>query len=392
MKHSETHTDPAACLIELACRLAGMNPGGCNVVTGFDGFVDEMITLVGERRALDDFTPVPDITTFGSLIAAAAGHGGLREIVITDTHPGGCAVNLADGLASLGVTVDCFATLGNPPHPAFDGIAGKCHGFHSWGDEPGRTLAFEFNDGKLMFSAVKQLADFTPEAVRAHLADGGFAAACAAARVIALTDWTLYPHMTEVWRMLQREVFSKLGHRPHFFIDPVDPSSRSAADILDMTAILRDFEPVGPLTLGLNGNEAGILSRLHDLPSAAAEPDETLQQAFALRKVLGISRVIIHRTTFAVSAAADGGFIQAARFCTNPKKSTGAGDRFNAGFCLGLAQGMTDPDSLTLGCAAAGFFVRNARSASHQELVGFLKSWADDPPDSAAVQTFQGLR
>ncbi len=392
MKPSETHTDLATCLIELARRLAGMNPRGCTVVTGFDGFVDEMISLVGERRALDDFTPVPDITTFGSLIAAAAGHGSLREIVITDTHPGGCAVNLADGLASLGVTVDCFATLGDPPHPAFGGIAAKCRGFHSWGREPGRTLAFEFNDGKLMFSAVKQLADFTPEAVRAFLAAGGFAAACAGAQVIALTDWTLYPHMTAVWRMLQREVLSKLSHRPHFFIDLVDPSSRSAADILEMTAILRDFEPVGSLTLGLNGNEAGILSRLHDLPSAASAPDETLQQAFALREALGISRVIIHRSSFAVSATADGGFIQAARFCPNPRKSTGAGDRFNAGFCLGLAQGMTDPDSLTLGCAAAGYFVRNARSASQQELVGFLKSWADDASESAANQTFQGLR
>ncbi len=392
MNHPATRSSPRACLLDLARRVDGLNPRGCNVVTGFDGFVDEMISLVGERRSLDDFTPVPDITAFGSLIAAAAGHGSLREIVITDVHPGGCAVNLADGLAGLGVTVDCFATLGNPPHPAFGEIAGKCHGFHSWGGEPGRTLAFEFKDGKLMFSAVRQLADFTPEAVRAFLADGGFAAACSAAQVIALTNWTLYPHMTAVWRMLQREVFSKLSHRPNLFIDLVDPSSRSASDILAMTATLRDFEPIGPLTLGLNGNEAGILSRLHDLPSAASAPDETLQQAFALREVLGISRVIIHRTSLAVSAAADGGFIQAARFCPNPMKSTGAGDRFNAGFCLGLAQGLAESDSLTLGCAAAGFFVRNARSASHHELVGFLKAWADDPPESAAIHTFHGLR
>ncbi len=33
-------------------------------MTGFDGFVDEMISLVGERRSLDDFAPVPDIGTF----------------------------------------------------------------------------------------------------------------------------------------------------------------------------------------------------------------------------------------------------------------------------------------------------------------------------------------
>jgi dTDP-4-amino-4,6-dideoxygalactose transaminase len=43
---------------------------------------------------------VPEIATFGKLISAAAGHSSLREIVVNDVHPGGCAVNLADGLAS----------------------------------------------------------------------------------------------------------------------------------------------------------------------------------------------------------------------------------------------------------------------------------------------------
>jgi sugar/nucleoside kinase (ribokinase family) len=365
-------------LTTIAGRVAAAVTGDCRVVTGFDGFVDEMISLVGERRALDDFTPVPDIGTFGAMISAAAGHSSLREIVVNDIHPGGCAVNLADGLASLGVVVDCFATLGEPVHPAYGEIAAKCRGFHSWGREPGRTLAFEFNDGKLMFSAVRQLADFTPDAVREFLTDGKFAAACAGAQVIALTDWTLYPHMTGVWKMLQSEVFSDLTKRPDFFIDLVDPSSRSAADIVAVAAIFRDFEPAGPVTLGLNGNEANILGRLHDLPPASPEatPEETLQQAFALRDRLGISRVVVHRIPFAVSASAEGGFIQSGPYCANPKKSTGAGDRFNAGFCLGLALDYGDAESLALGCAVSGFFVRNARSAGQQELVDFLRKWA----------------
>lgn len=369
---------PAANLEKLAATLAAGDPSACRVVTGFDGFVDEMITLVGERRSLDEFTPVPDITSFGALISAAAGHSSLREIVVNATHPGGCAVNLADGLASLGVAVDCFATLGDPVLPAFAEIAEKCRSFQTWGREPGRTLAFEFDDGKLMFSAVQQLATFTPDAVRGYLTESTFASACAAAQVIALTDWTLYPHMTAVWRMLQSEVFDGLTHRPHFFIDLVDPSSRSAPDILAMAATLRGFEAAGPLTLGLNGNEANILCRLHDLPAAApdAGPQEVLQQAGALRELLGISRVVVHRIPYAVSSSASGGFTQAGPFCPHPKKSTGAGDRFNAGCCLALALGLGDADALALGCATAGFFVRHARSASHAELVEFIHNWA----------------
>ncbi len=370
-------------LKQLADSLAARNPNSCRVVTGFDGFVDEMITLVGERRSLEDFTPVPDISTFGSLVSAAAGHSSLREIVVNAVHPGGCAVNLADGIASLGVLVDCFATLGDPVHSAFNEISLKCSGFHSWAREPGRTLAFEFNDGKLMFSAVKQLADFTPETVRSQLADGTFAEACAAANVIALTDWTLYPHMTEVWRMLQLEVFARLTHRPHFFVDLVDPSSRSAADIREVASILRGFEESGPLTLGVNGNEANILCRLHDLPVAPpnAEPDDAVTQAGLLRGVLGISRVVVHRVAFAVSSSAQGGFSQPGPFCAHPKKSTGAGDRFNAGFCLGLALGFGEAEALALGCGTAGFFVRNAHSASKAELVDFLLAWSTGTMD-----------
>jgi len=360
----------------------------CRVVTGFDGFVDEMISVVGERRSLDAFTPVPDIATFGGLISSAAGHSSLREIVVTDVHPGGCAVNLADGLASLGVQVDCFATLGEPVHSAFRDIAEKCRGFHSWGREPGRTLAFEFADGKLMFSAVRQLAEFTPEKVREFLADGTYEAACGKAQVIALTDWTLYPHMTGVWRLLQREVFSKLGNRPEFLIDLVDPSSRSASDVVEMAGLLCEFEQSGSLTLGLNGNEANILCRLHgiSLPSPEATPEETLAQAGALRKRLGISRVIIHRLRYAVSSDANDEIVQPGPHCPNPKKSTGAGDRFNAGVCLGLALGYNAADALALGCGTAGFFVRNARSASQHELADFLRQWEADFPDLHSPQ------
>ena len=370
--------NPTLLLTNLAERLATSDTSTCRVLTGFDGFVDEMITLVGERKSLETYDAVPDIATFGRLVSAAAGHSSLREIVVNAVHPGGCAVNLADGLASLGVQVDVFATLGEPVHSAFGEIAEKCASFNSWGKEPGRTLAFEFNDGKLMFSSVKQLADFTPDKVREFLSDGNFTAACADAAVIALTDWTLYPHMTSVWKMLQQDVFSKLTHRPDFFIDLVDPSSRSAADIREVAAIFKNFESAGSVTLGLNGNEANILCRLHDLEPAShqATEEETLRQAFALRDLLEISRVVIHHTAFATSASAHGGFSLAGPYCANPKKSTGAGDRFNAGCCLGLALALDDADCLALGCAASGFFVRNARSSNTIELADFIHTWA----------------
>jgi sugar/nucleoside kinase (ribokinase family) len=343
-----------------------------SVAIGFDGFVDEMISVVAERQSLTEFKAVPDIATFGGLITKAAGHSSLREIVVNAVHPGGCAVNMGDGLAALGVPVDAFATLGVPVHPAFNEIIAGFRSCHSWGREPGRTLAYEFHDGKLMFSSVSQLAEFTPAYVEKKLADGSYAAACAHARVIALTDWTLYPHMTAVWRLLQEKVYAKLTHRPAFFIDLVDPSSRSPCDIRAMLDTLPTFGATGPLTLGLNGNESNILARLLGLTESGDTAEAALALAQSLRARLGISEVVIHHIEFAaVASAAETATLNTA-FCPQPKKSTGAGDRFNAGYCLGLLLQLDARSRLACANGSSGFFVREARSATLAELADFI--------------------
>jgi hypothetical protein len=346
-----------------------------SVVVGFDAFVDELISLVAERHSLDSFTPVADISAFGKLVIAAAGHSSLREIVVSAVHPGGCAINLGDGLAALGVPVDCFATMGEPRHPVFSAACRRFRSANSWGTEPGRTLAFEFQDGKLMFSSVSQLAKFTPVEVKARLMDGAYLKACEAAGVIALTDWTLYPHMTGVWKLLLDEVYGRLVGRPDFFFDLVDPSSRSASDVRAMLEVIPDFEGCGAVTLGLNGGEANLLARLLGHQEADNGPSECLRLAAELREALGISAVIIHRNRFAVGATAEETAAVEGPHCAKPKKSTGAGDRFNAGFIAGLLVGASLKGRLTLGCATAGFFVREARSASRDELSEFLARW-----------------
>lgn len=344
------------------------------VVTGFDGFVDEMITVVEERNNLDDYRRVEDITRFGELVTAAAGHSSLREIVVTRTDPGGCAINMGDGLAALGIPVTTFATVGEPMHAAFNDYAAIAS-VHSWGREPGRTLAFEFADGKLMFSSVSQLAEFTPQDVERRLQQGTFNAACHAAHLIALTDWTLYPHMTACWKTLQDRVFSQLPHKPTFFLDLVDPVSRSAADILAMLEQLSAFNNCGPTVLGLNQNEANILSKLTGgNPLLHPDKDQAVLQAITLRAHLNIAEVVIHAVDYAASAsdaftgAVDG------PFCAKPKKLTGAGDRFNAGYATGLLLDLPPQQRLQLAVATSGFYVRKARSASLPELADFIES------------------
>ena len=347
-----------------------------SVVSGFDGFVDEMTSVVGERTSLTDYTPVPDIGAFADLIKAAAGRSSLREIIVHRVDPGGCSVNMGDGLLALGIALDCFATLGQPRHAAFDAFASKCRSCHSWGREPGRTLAFEFADGKLMFSSVAQLAEFNPALLDRVLADGVYLEACRRAGLIALTDWTLYPHMTACWRKLQTEVYVRLTHRPLFFLDLVDPSSRSGADIRAMLDAVPGFEPAGSTILGLNGTEANVVARILGIAETKGEQRDALEtQAAGIRARLAIARVVVHGIRVAAGADAGGACSVEGPFCASPKKSTGAGDRFNSGYCCGALLGLPPEDCLLLGCASSGFFVREARSADAAELAAFIDAW-----------------
>ncbi len=347
-----------------------------DIVAGFDGFVDEMTSVVEERTSLSDFRPVASLAAMAGYFQAAAGRSALREMVIHRRDAGGCAVNLGDGIAALGVKLDYFGTLGTPRVGAFDAFAGVCRSCTSWGREPGRTLALEFTDGKYMLCSVSQLAEFTPQLLDRVLADGAFLAACRRAKAIAITNWTLYPHMTACWRHLQQQVFSRLDHRPVFFFDLVDPSSRSSDDIRGMLAALAGFTAYGETTLGLNGNEGNAMARLLGLATCTEDPAALAAQAAAIRTALKIDAVVIHGVHQAAVAEAAGTEHAPTPFCAKPKKLTGAGDRFNAGYILGRCLGLDPRSRLLLGNATSGTFVRQARSASRSELLALIDAWA----------------
>ncbi|MDQ8208358.1 PfkB family carbohydrate kinase [Coraliomargarita sp. SDUM461003] len=348
------------------------------VVTGFDGFVDEMIQAVDLRHDINRYQAVKTIDQFGSLIKAAAGHSSLREIVVTQTDPGGCAINMGDGLAALGVQVDTFATVGEPVHAAFQEYASKAT-LHSWGREPGRTLAFEFNDGKLMFSAVSPLSEFTPQDIQQRIQDGVFLAKCETADLIAITDWTLFPHMTACWKALQDHVFSKLSHRPKFFLDLVDPVSRSPEDIAAMLKALPGFCQTGHTTLGLNQNEANLLSKATG-GEALPKPDisRAKDQAQTLLKALCVDEVVIHAVDYAVSASAQGTAETTGPYCADPVKLTGAGDRFNAGYALGMLLELPPTQQLQLAVFTSGIYVRQGTSATLEQVIQFIRSTNDE--------------
>jgi ketohexokinase len=118
------------------------------------------------------------------------------------------------------------------------------------------------------------------------------------------------------------------------------------------------------------------------------DPEDAIESTCAaLREKLNIYGVVIHPRKSAAAALRVGdaggtGGVETGRyfgpFTAKPKLSTGAGDNFNAGFCLAQLAGLSVQESVCCGTHTSGFYVRNAHSPSLTELADFL----DDPPSA----------
>jgi sugar/nucleoside kinase (ribokinase family) len=58
-----------------------------------------------------------------------------------------------------------------------------------------------------------------------------------------------------------------------------------------------------------------------------------------------------------------------------PLITTGAGDHFNSGFCLGQLLGLESAACVLLGVATSGYYVGTARTPTRSDLAGFLRQW-----------------
>lgn len=363
-----------AALLELADRVLAEQSRipGLNIVSGFDAVVDTMVRVVGSRTSPETFEPLNTISDFGGWVDACAGRSGLREVVLDEECAGGCTINMGDGIATLGFPLDVFANVGQPRHPAFDPLHEKSRSLVPLEMEPGKVTCMEFDDGKLMLAMLGHFSCVTPDFLKQNLGDT-YRKACEQASAICFTCWSLYPYMTDGWRYLQEELLADLPHRPAIYLDLADPASRSDEDVREMLDTLQGFESIGRVTLSLNGTEANQLARLSGFEESDDDSRNLEALCASLRDRCGISEVGIHLPQTASAATEEETLTVPGPYCSKPKKSVGAGDRYNAGVVAGQVLGLSLEERLLLGTQCSGFFVRNARSATLPELIAFMR-------------------
>src|SRR6185503_11052774 len=178
---------------------------------------------------------------------------------------------------------------------------------------------------------------------------------------------------TEIWKRLHEDMSgAKTPPGAVRFIDLADPVKCAPKEIAEAVHFLKKFRKSHRVVLGVNQKESMEISAAIGLKF---KPEEIEANAATLRKELDLDAVVIHPTKNAACATEKGSAVIDGPFCQNPKLTTGAGDNFNAGFCIGLLAGLEPQEMLISGVANSGFYVRNGRSAKAADLVGFLDQW-----------------
>ena len=359
--------------------LAGATTAGrLTAFAGLDGFVDEILHVVDKRDSENSFQRLATISQLAERVAAAAGKSTNIEIVNRVTKLGGNGPIMANALASFGLKVTYLGTLGWPHlHPVFADFAKRAD-VHSIA-EPGHTDALEFDDGKVMIGKISSLNEVNWPNVQSRFGRDRFAAQLAGADLVGFVNWTMLTHMNEIWEAALREICPALkGKRRVMFFDLADPEKRKPDDIRRALKTITDFEKYFDVILGLNEKEAYEIGEVLGLQPAGKSPDALSGLALAINRLVPVNTLVIHPVSYALAAGNGAVSVVPGPFTPKPLITTGAGDHFNSGFCLGKLLGLDNGQSVLTGVATSGHYVRTAQSPGIADLVKMLRHWPEE--------------
>ncbi len=364
----------AACAQQLLANSA--RAATLSAFVGLDGFVDEILHVVDKRENAESYQRLPTIARLAERLAAAAGRSGNLELVPQLTKLGGNGPIMANALASFGLQVTYLGALGYPSlHPVFSDFAARAE-VHSIA-HPGATDALEFEDGKIMLGKHAPLKEVTWANIQARYGLDKFTAKFGRSDLVAFVNWTMLPYMSGLWEAILRDVCPALtGPRRLLFFDLADPEKRTPADILRALDLIARFNRYFEVILGLNEKEALAIADVCGLHPSSATPAALAETACRIAAQLPIATLVVHPVASALAVTAGQLSLVQGPWTPKPKVTTGAGDHFNSGFCLGKLLGLDNEMSLLAGVATSGFYVRTAQSPAIAPLADFLaRGW-----------------
>jgi sugar/nucleoside kinase (ribokinase family) len=356
--------------------LAGAaNAGRMTAFVGLDGFVDEILHVVDKRDSAVSFQRLATISQLAGRVAAAAGKSTNIETVNLVTKLGGNGPIMANALASFGLKVTYLGNLGWPNlHPVFADFA-KHADVHSIA-EPGHTDALEFDDGKVMIGKISSLNDVNWANIQSRYGRDKFAAQLTGADLVGFVNWTMLTYMGQIWEATLKEICPAIkGRRRVMFFDLADPEKRKPEDIRQALKTIAEFGKFFDVILGLNEKEGYEIGEVLGLDTHDHSPDGLGRLAVEINRRVPVGTLVIHPVSYALAVSQGVVSLVEGPFTPKPVITTGAGDHFNSGFCLGKLLGLDNAQSVLTGVTTSGHYVRTAQSPNVNDLAKMLRSW-----------------
>lgn len=360
--------DPEALITRLAQGQEELNQK--QVVAGFDGFIDSIQKVIlnyPENQRAEYFKTVGE---FGQYISAKQSGGFSLETEEITRKIGGNVPIMANAMAGLGVKAHCIGAFG---FPVIDPVFLTMHpntSLHSFAD-PGVTSALEFNDGKIMLAQMTGLNHAGWEQVKDAVTPQQLIKIFSESDMLCLLNWSEIRHAAEIWKGLLQEVFPTIvrKNKMKIFFDLSDCSKFSNEKIQEAIRLIRQFSKFGDVTLSLNRNEAALVYQ--SIFSSAG--DDLKFIGGRISKFMDIETIVIHTAARSFAWHDSQIFNSEAFRIRDPQISTGAGDNFNAGFCIGQLLDLGTDDSLSLANLMAASYMQNGKSADWEQLQKKIK-------------------
>ncbi|MBN2300306.1 MAG: hypothetical protein JXC31_03860 [Acholeplasmataceae bacterium] len=369
--------------LSLAKKLKTKHPEKFNMVIGFDGFIDEIIHVVDKRLDSEQFTRIDTIELYAKRIEKASGLSTNIELVTVQKKIGGNGPIMCNALAKHQSNIQYIGALGVPTiDDVFSNMASnvKLHSIATFG----HTDALEFDDGKILMGKMTTLNDVTYENLIQTVGKEQLLDMLSQTDLFATVNWSMLPHMTELWKKLISHILPllpKKDKKPILFVDLADPEKREQIEIQEALNLLKLFKSHFFVVLGLNKKEAYDVANELDLFDNESLVNmqislEDLNEA--LCENIDVDELVIHPVDRSCVFVKGKFYEELGPYVSKPKLTTGAGDNFNAGFVLGLMLGLSPDEALLTGMSTSGYYVRNAESPSFAQLIDFLEEWGND--------------
>ena len=368
---------------ELLLDLEGKKPHNEKVLIGLDGFVDKIVHVVGKRKSATEFDRIKTIKEFGERIVKAAGLSTNFEMVVLQEKLGGNGPILSNAFLTYGLGLTYIGALGYPQiENVFQHMKenGEVYSLAN----PGTTDALEFEDGKLMIGKLDSLNNLNWENIKKIIGIPKLTELINASSLFGLENWTMIPYMSDIWKGLIEEVLPYIDNtkgKRLMLIDLADPEKRTNEDIIEAMQLIQKFNSYFNVILGLNLKEGVEIAEVLGIQRFKCEDihDINLKELTEqISKKLNIYCLVIHPTIEASAVIGENYYHVDGPYTAKPILTTGAGDNFNAGFCLGQILNLSPEQSLILGVATSGYYVRNGKSPTFEDTKEFLNNWRDD--------------